>query len=82
MFNYKLIYNISFSLSVSHNRHRVMTMDELRIKKLTEPVMFTIRVDKSIVDFYDDLARKTNRSRNELIGLALEYAKDKIKIEP
>ena len=82
MFNCKLIYNISFNLSVSHNRHRVMTMDELRIKKLTEPVMFTIRVDKSIVDFYDDLARKTNRSRNELIGLALEYAKDKIKIEP
>ena len=30
----------------------------------------------------DDLAQKTNRSRNELIGLALEYAKDKIKIEP
>lgn len=45
-------------------------------------VMFTIRVDKSIVDFYDDLAQKANRSRNELIGLALEYAKDKIKIEP
>ena len=47
-------------------------MDELKIKKLTEPVMFTIRVDKSIVDFYDDLARRTNRSRNELIGLALK----------
>ena len=56
-------------------------MDELKITKRTEPVMFTIRVDKSIVDFYDDLAQKTNRSRNELIGLALEYAKDKIKIE-
>ena len=56
-------------------------MDELRIKKLTEPVMFTIRVDKSIVDFYDDLARNTNRSRYELIGLALEFAKDKIKLE-
>ena len=56
-------------------------MDELKIKKLTEPVTFTIRVDKSIVDFYDDLARNTNRSRNELIGLALEYAKEKIKVE-
>ena len=40
-----------------------------------------IRVDKSIVDFYDDLAGKTNRSRNELIGLALDYAKDKIIVE-
>lgn len=57
-------------------------MDELKITKKTESVMFTIRVDKSIVDFYDDLAKKTNRSRNELIGLALEFAKDKIIIEP
>ena len=56
-------------------------MDELRIKKLSEPDTFTIRVDKSIVDFYDDLAGKTNRSRNELIGLALDYAKDKIIVE-
>ena len=56
-------------------------MDELKIKKLTEPVMFTIRVDKSIVDFYDDLARRTNRSRNELIGLALDFAKEKIIVE-
>ena len=56
-------------------------MDELKIKKLTEPVMFTIRVDKSIVDFYADLARRTNRSRNELIGLALDFAKDKIIVE-
>ena len=57
-------------------------METLKIKKRTEPVMFTIRVDKSIVDFYDDLAKKTNRSRNELIGLALEFAKDKIQIDP
>ena len=56
-------------------------MDELKIKKLTEPVMFTIRVDKSIVDFYDDLARRADRSRNELIGLALDFAKDKIIVE-
>ena len=55
-------------------------MDELKIKKLTEPVTFTIRVDKSM-DFYDDLARRTNRSRNELIGLALDFAKDKIIVE-
>ena len=56
-------------------------MDELKITKRTEPVMFTIRVEKSIVDFYDELSRKTNRSRNELIGMALEFAKDKIKVE-
>ena len=56
-------------------------MDELKISKKTEPVSFTIRVDRSILDFYDTLARVTNRSRNELIGLALDYAKDKFMIE-
>lgn len=66
---------------MNHNSNGVITMDELRIKKLSEPVTFTIRVDKSIVDFYDELAGRTNRSRNELIGLALDYAKDKIIVE-
>ena len=56
-------------------------MDELRITRKTEPVMFTIRVDKSIVDFYDNLAKETNRSRNELIALALEFAMDKIRVD-
>ena len=42
-------------------------MDELKISKKTEPVSFTIRVDRSILDFYDNLARVTNRSRNELM---------------
>lgn len=56
-------------------------MDELKISKKTEAVMFTIRVDRSLMEFYDDLAKKTNRSRNELISMALEFAKDKIKIE-
>lgn len=58
-----------------------MYMNELKITRRTEPVMFTIRVDKSIVEFYDDLARQTNRSRNELIGMALEFAMDKIKVD-
>lgn len=57
-------------------------MDELKISKKTEPVMFTIRIDKAIVDFYDNLSEETNRSRNELIGMALDFAKDKIVIEP
>ena len=56
-------------------------MDELKISKRTEPVMFSIRIDKSLFDFYDRLAQQTNRSRNEVIGMALEFARDKIKIE-
>lgn len=56
-------------------------MDEaINISKRTQSVMFSIRVDKSILDYYDDLAAKTNRSRNELISIALEFAKDKFNI--
>lgn len=53
----------------------------LTISKKTNPVMFTIRVDQTIVDYYDKLAGKTNRSRNELIAMALEFAMDKIEIK-
>jgi predicted transcriptional regulator len=31
-------------------------------------------VDKNIQEGFDELARKSNRSRNELINLALQYA--------
>ncbi len=55
-------------------------MDELKIARRTEPVMFTIRIDRTLVEFYDHLAQQTNRSRNEVIGMALEFAKDKIII--
>lgn len=54
--------------------------DQINISKKTEPVMFTIRVDKRIVDFYDELAVKSNRSRNELIAMALEYSMDKFNV--
>ena len=53
----------------------------LTISKKTNPVMFTIRVDQTIVDYYDKLAGETNRSRNELIAMALEFAMDKIEIK-
>lgn len=54
--------------------------EKLTVSKKTNPVMFSIRVDKSIVDYYDKLAAETNRSRNELIAMALEFAMDKIEI--
>ena len=81
MFIYEPYYGIHFKQNSPHNSIGVIIMDELRIKKLSEPVTFTIRVDKSIVDFYDDLAGKTNRSRNELVNLLLDAAIDIVKVE-
>ncbi len=35
---------------------------------------FSIRIKDETVDSLDELAQKTNRSRNELINILLEYA--------
>ena len=56
-------------------------MSELKISKRTEPVTFIIRADRSVPEFYDRLAGATNHSRNELLYLALDYAKDKFLVE-
>lgn len=54
--------------------------EQINVRKKSEPVMFTIRVDKRIVDFYDNLSAELNRSRNELIAMALEYSMDKFHV--
>jgi predicted transcriptional regulator len=40
----------------------------------------TIRINKELQEKYNRLSEKTNRSRNELIGLALQYALDNMEI--
>ena len=57
------------------------TTEKLNVTRKTQPVMFSIRVDKTIIDYYDKLAIETNRSRNEIISMALEFAMDKIEIK-
>lgn len=42
--------------------------------KEDKSVTMTIRVDKNVQEKFDELAKQSNRSRNELINMALEYA--------
>jgi len=42
--------------------------------KTTPSVTMTIRIDSEINDKLNELAVKSNRSRNELINLSLRYA--------
>lgn len=42
-------------------------------------VTMTIRIDRTLQEAYNQLAAKTNRSRNELIGMALQYALDNME---
>ncbi len=43
-------------------------------------VTMTIRIEKSLQDEYNRLSAITNRSRNELINLALQYALDNMEL--
>lgn len=47
--------------------------------KEDKTITMTIRVDKSIQEKFDELSKKSNRSRNELISMALDYALQNVK---
>lgn len=49
--------------------------------KEDKSVTMTIRIDRSLQDEYNRLSAKTNRSRNELIGMALQYALDHMELK-
>ena len=49
--------------------------------KEDKTVTMTIRIDKTLQKEYNDLSAKTNRSRNELIGMALRYALDHMEMK-
>ena len=50
------------------------------IPKEDKAVTMTIRIDKTLQEQYNELSARTNRSRNELIGLALQYALENMEI--
>ena len=49
--------------------------------KADEAVTMTICIEKRLQEKYNELAGKTNRSRNELIGMALQYALEHMEIK-
>ncbi len=49
--------------------------------KEDKTVTMTIRIDRELQEEYSVLAAKTNRSRNELISMALRYALDNMELQ-
>ena len=49
--------------------------------KEDKTVTMTIRIDRALQEEYSNLAAKTNRSRNELISMALRYALDNMELQ-
>lgn len=58
---------------------QIMGNDIIVTPKEEKTVTITIRVDKKIQEQIDELAKQSNRSRNELINLALYYALQNVK---
>ena len=44
-------------------------------------VTMTIRIDRALQEEYNSLSTKTNRSRNELINMALQFALDNMELK-
>lgn len=44
-------------------------------------VTMTIRIDRSLQEKYNELSARTNRSRNELIGMALQFTLENMEIQ-
>lgn len=49
--------------------------------KEDKTVTMTIRIDRTLQERYNELSAKTNRSRNELICMALQYALDHMELK-
>lgn len=49
--------------------------------KEDKAVTMTIRIDRVLQEKYNVLSARTNRSRNELISMALQYALDNMEIK-
>lgn len=73
---YKIHNVIQMSLHVCDMENGYYSMNKFVItpKDDDKSLTVTVRVRKALLDEYDDLAVKTNQSRNELICMALQYA--------
>ena len=49
--------------------------------KEDKTVTMTIRIDRALQEEHNELSAKTNRSRNELISMALRYALDNMELK-
>ncbi len=51
-------------------------------KKEDKSIVMTLRLDKELQENFDKLAVKSNRSRNELMCMALKYALEHLEFIP
>ena len=82
VFDYYLCYIFSShftSILIEEVTYLMSSDDFIVTPKEDKSVTMTIRIDKALQVQLDALAKKSNRSRNELINMALEYALKNVK---
>lgn len=57
-----------------------MSSEFMITMKDEESVQLSIRIEKRIRDEFDEISKKSGRSRNQLINLALDYALKNAKL--
>jgi hypothetical protein len=58
----------------------IMKTNEFVVTRKTDrSITMTIRIDESLQLQYDELSNMSNRSRNEIMGMALRYAIENLK---
>lgn len=51
------------------------------VPKEDKHVTMTIRIERELQEEYNKLSQRTNRSRNELIGMALRFALENMEVQ-
>jgi len=50
-------------------------------KNKNESVNFSVRTTKEVLDRFDELSKLTNRTRNELVNMALQFSLEHMEIK-
>ena len=57
-------------------------MEKFKItKNASDSIVVSLRIYKDIIQTIDSVAQKTDRSRNQIINMALKYALDNMELE-
>jgi len=57
-------------------------MEKFKITKNSpDSIVVSLRIDREVIKIIDDVSRKTDRSRNQIINMALKYALENMELE-
>lgn len=77
---YQQLVNTYYNVLIIYGGIEAMEKFVIRPKE-DKYITMTIRIERELQEKYSELSARTNRSRNELMGMALKYALDNMEIQ-